>query len=288
MGNGGFWIFVVIVVANLVITAIKKSAEKKAAAKAAVGTTQGKPAPSGRRILSGNGDLEVILERVGDRSFDVMTVLRETAGLSLDAASEACVSPPAVVGTRLTRSEAGAIRQGLEGVGAGASIRRMERSSFQTAATQPARAVEKSIGSVGRSLERVMRSVEQSIERGVGPASRAPKRASTATRQGQASSRVEVLRTPPSARPSKPNSTPRVDPPRRPPSTEPSAPTVALIQPLPEVGGFASRSRQGSAAAGRVRDMLGRREALRDAFVLQELLRPPLCERPGASGGRQG
>ncbi len=112
MGNGGFWIFVVIVIANLVITAIKKSAEKKAAA--AGGNAAKRPAPK-RVALSGKGDLEVILERVGERSFDVMSVLRETAGMSLDAASDACTSPPAVVGTNLTRSEAGMIRQAARG-----------------------------------------------------------------------------------------------------------------------------------------------------------------------------
>lgn len=286
MGNGGFWIFVVIVVANLVITAIKKSAEKKAAANAASSGRGAKPAAAKRMSLSGKGDLEVILERVGDRSFDVMTVLRETACMSLDAASDACVSPPAVVGTNLTRSEAGMIRQALEGVGAGASIRRVQRSSFQAAVSEPVRAVE-------QTLERAMRSVERSIEGAV--ASTSPKAARTPRSSGpdQTASRIEALRTPPAPpaptkRPTRRDFTPRAEAPRRSSPTEVVSPPVAPLPTLPEIGAISQAARPRSAAAARLRATLGRPEALRDAFLLQELLRPPLSQRPGGTGGRQG
>lgn len=282
MGNGGFWIFVVIVIANLVITAIKKSAEKKAAA--AGGNAAKRPAPK-RVALSGKGDLEVILERVGERSFDVMSVLRETAGMSLDAASDACTSPPAVVGTNLTRSEAGMIRQALEGVGAGSSIRRVQRNSFETAVAEPVKAVE-------RTLERAIRSVERSIDRAVEPTK---PRVSGAARAGQAGGRVEALRTPPpttastsASRQSRRDAAPRIESPRRATSAEPVANSGTLLPPLPELGSRSSTARGGSAAATRLRGLLGQNQAIRDAFILQELLRPPLSDRPGGVGGRQG
>jgi ribosomal protein L7/L12 len=283
MGNGSFWIFAVIVIANLVITAIKRSAEKKAAA--AAGNTAKRPVPK-RVALSGKGDLEVILERVGERSFDVMSVLRETAGMSLDAASEACTSPPALVGTNLTRSEAGMIRQALEGVGAGSSIRRMQRSSFETAVVEPVQAVE-------RTLERAIRSVERSIDRAVEPSKRKASRVPAATRTGRAASRIEALRMPPAApaaapppRLSRQDFVPRAETTHRTPSAEAVANTSTPLRPLPEIGNRPSKAREGSAAALRLRDLLGRKAALRDAFILQELLRPPLSQRPGGTGGR--
>ena len=284
MGNGGFWIFVVIVVANLVITAIKKSAEKKAAANAASSGRGVKPAAAKRMSLSGKGDLEVILERVGDRSFDVMTVLRETACMSLDAASDACVSPPAVVGTNLTRSEAGMIRQALEGVGAGASIRRVQRSSFQAAVAEPVRAVE-------QTLERAMRSVERSIEGAVASASPAATSTTRSSRTDQAPSRIEALRTPPAPptpakRPTRREFAPRADTSRRSSPTEVATPSAVQFPTLPEIGAISPTARGRSAAATRLRATLGRPEALRDAFLLQELLRPPLSERSGGVGGR--
>lgn len=282
MGNGGFWIFVVIVVANLVITAIKKSAEKKAAANAAAGGREAKPAAARRVRLSGKGDLEVILERVGDRSFDVVTVLRETASMSLDAAADACTSPPAVIGSKLTRSEAGMIRQALEGVGAGASIRRMQRSSFEVAVAEPVQAVE-------RTLERALRSVEQSIERAVTSPTVPPK--SKASRAGRTATRVDALRTPPAPPPTREprrEAAPKIPMPRRGGSSEPVANPLPALPPLPEIGRLASTAGRNSAAASRLRGLLSRQEALRDAFVLQELLRPPLSQRPGGTGGRQG
>ncbi|MFZ9692153.1 MAG: ribosomal protein L7/L12 [Phycisphaerales bacterium] len=287
MGNGGFWLFVVIVVANLVITAIKKSAEKKAAA-AGKSATAAKPTPPRPVALSGQGSLEVILERIGDRSFDVMTVLREVAGMSLDAASDACVSPPSVVATNLTRSEAGMIRQALEGVGAGVSIRRAQRSSFEVAVSDSAKAAERSIGAIDRTLDRAVRSVGKSVGRIGAVAPSKATRSTGPTGTASSSTRIEALRTPPAASvrvPPSRQATPRIVPVRREivaPSMEPAA------LPRPEVANSPVGSRPGSPTTARLVGLIRSRQGLRDAFLLQELLKPPLAERPGSVGGRQG
>lgn len=288
MGNGGFWLFVVIVVANLVITVIKKAAEKKAAA-AGKSPSAAKPAAARRIALSGKGSLEVILERVGERSFDVMTVLREIAGMSLDAASDACVSPPSVVGTNLTRNEAGMIRQALEGVGAGVSIRRTQRSSFAVAVSNSGQAVDRSVGVIDRTLERAIRSVEQTAERAVAAVSVAPARPRDTPRKDSSSRRIDSLRTPPAvpaARPPRREAAPRGGAVRR-----ESAATAAemVASPSRDMPGLpVASSRRASPAASRLAGLVRQREALRDAFILQELLKPPLSQRPGSVGGRQG
>lgn len=288
MGNGGFWLFVVIVVANLVITAIKKAAEKKAAAAGKM-PPAAKPAAPRRVALSGKGNLEIILERIGDRSFDVMTVLREVAGMSLDAASDACVSPPSVVATNLTRSEAGMIRQALEGAGAGVSIRRVQKSSFEVAVADSVQAVERSVGAIDRTLERAVRSVEQSVGRGVTSGPAKPASVRELPRKSPSPSRVEALRTPPPQIPA--SRTPRrevVTRSRTSPREAVSPSPEIAIAPIPEIASLATGAPSRSAVASRLAGLVRRKEALRDAFILQELLKPPLSQRPGGVGGRLG
>ncbi|MGA1400757.1 MAG: hypothetical protein ACO38P_10250, partial [Phycisphaerales bacterium] len=100
--------------------------------------------------------------------------------------------------------------------------------------------------------------------------------------------RIEALRTPPTASvrvPPSRQATPRIVPVRREivaPSMEPAA------LPRPEVANSPVGSRPGSPTAARLVGLIRSRQGLRDAFLLQELLKPPLAERPGSVGGRQG
>jgi len=131
---GGFWIFLLIVVANLVITIIKKAAEKKA--KAAGESAEASPSSPGeapRRRFTGEGDHEMVLERAGDDRLRVIDILRKELRWDLPTAMTLAGTTPSVVATGLTRSEAGYLRNRFESVGAGVSLRRRRSESVSTA-----------------------------------------------------------------------------------------------------------------------------------------------------------
>lgn len=295
MGNGGFWLFVIIVVANLVITAIKKSAEKKAAARAAMSGVSSTAASRSRKPArisrTGTGDFELILERVGERQVEVMTVLREVAGLPLEVAADACLAPPSVIANDLTRGDAGLLRQALEAAGAGVSIRRSSaKKSFAAVAASTSDRFERSIAAAEQSLERAIRTAERSIGEAAKPA-RAKAKRPKAVDSGDRSRRVEALRTPTRGVAGSPpapawRSPPPIEPPR--PRPESGAAEAFAAPPSPHEAGTPAVRALRPEAGARIARLAASRDGLRDAFILQELLRQPLSERPGGVGGRMG
>lgn len=299
---GGFWIFLLIVVANLVVTIIKKTAEKRAAAAGASGdeasTASSEPPP---RRFKGEGEHEMVLERAGDHRIGVIEILRKELRWDLPTAMTLAGTTPSVVATGLTRSEAGYLRNRFESVGAGVSVRRKTADSISTARDLD----------LGRPLDRERRLGVESVPR----AAASPRdeiRTEPAPGRDRASRRVEALRrrqeAPPRiAREPSPARAQRRDPTPSPPPrpTRSAPPTVSPDLaakaempdlPAPRAARLARRERWSSdegavAAVGaslgrRIRGVTRDRRALREAFLLQELLRPPLSLRSMGCGGR--
>jgi len=284
---GGFWIFLLIVVANLVITIIKKTAEKRS--KAAGSSDEGAPerpaAPAPRRF-KGEGDHEMVLERTGDHRIGVVDILRRELRWDLPTAMTLAGTTPSVVATGLTRSEAGYLRNRFESIGAGVSVRRKAAESVSTA----------------RDLDLERRPALEAL---APPASPARMQIRADGGDDLSNRRVESLRrrrseaTPP--RPSPP-------PPREPGPRSTRRPTTPVVTPelaakaelpdlpAPRAARAASRRPEavkepgevdtGPALGRRIRKMTRDRRSLREAFLLQELLRPPLSLRSSGSGGR--
>jgi len=287
---GGFWIFLLIVVANLVITVIKKAAEKRAKAERGGGAS-GEAAPATEpppRRFTGEGDHEMVLQRTGDQRLAVIEILRKELRWDLPTAMTLAGTTPSVVATGLTRSEAGFLRNRFESVHAGVSVRR--------------RTVE------GPSTARDLDLSTTSASARSGAAVPVATARSFRVEEDRAKRRAEALRrrdpapaaTSPSAAP-----TPRAKTPPRPPATSrpsaarstPVAEPIAARAELPElprlraakgarVAAEANHPLDGAALADRIRGVTRDRDQLRQAFLLQELLRPPLSLRSSGSGGR--
>ena len=290
---GGFWIFLLIVVANLVITIIKKAAEKKA--KAAGESAEASPSSSGeapRRRFTGEGDHEMVLERAGDDRLRVIDILRKELRWDLPTAMTLAGTTPSVVATGLTRSEAGYLRNRFESVGAGVSLRRRRSESVSTA----------------RDLDLARKTSSPSpLVRSDPDGRQDTGRAAAPEASELQARRAEALR----RRTSAPDRAPRIEPPvARPPRREvPASPPPPVLSPEvaarvevpdlppPRVARAARRAAvdrpmpiPGEASAadlrGRVLAVTRDRDKLREAFLLQELLRPPLSLRASGSGGR--
>ncbi len=294
---GGFWIFLLIVVANLVITIIKKAAEKKA--KAAGESAEASPSSSGeapRRRFTGEGDHEMVLERAGDDRLRVIDILRKELRWDLPTAMTLAGTTPSVVATGLTRSEAGYLRNRFESVGAGVSLRRRRSESVSTARDLD---LERKTSSPSPSPSPSVRS-DPDGRQDTG-------RAAALEASELQARRAEALR----RRTSAPDRSPRIEAPvARPPRREvPASPPPPVLSPEvaarvevpdlppPRVARAARRAAvdrpmpiPGEASAtdlrGRVLAVTRDRDKLREAFLLQELLRPPLSLRASGSGGR--
>jgi len=279
MPGTGFWFFVLIILINVVIGIVRKVAERRAAAEAAR-EARGEIAPgSGRddrpqapadRMISRSepgrgGGFEVILERAGERRMEVIRVLRNQLGMNLADAMVAAGSTPALIARGLTRSDAGLLRTRFEEVGAAVVVRRDEsRSASAAIARMPQEQTSRQQHLQEMRVEELRRRESR------GPAIRAesPTRAPTRTRQAA----------------------PAPAPPR-----EPAIEVArrAAVPPMP-----AARSIPGIPAA-RARDAVieeqhhraaileavGDRARLQQAFLLAELLRPPVSMRPTGTGG---
>ncbi len=285
MGGGGFWIFVIIVVANLVITIIKKSAEKKQAAARAAGLASApqQSAPKARTAIarSGAGDLEIILERPGDEIFEVVKVLREDLGMPLPEVRAVLSATPAVVATKLTRGEAGALRSRFEQAGAGVSIRRaaggttveLQRATMGSPPISAEAAPDRAAASPSAAETFEQRRLE-ALRRRV---SREPQRAEPPARQPEP---PKPPRTP--ARTAK--SQPQFQ--SRPPSRTPlRSEAETASAPMPRGERPPVKPASSGTRVGRLRALAHDRVRVRDAFLLQELLRRPLSER--GPGGRE-
>jgi ribosomal protein L7/L12 len=298
---GGFWIFLLIVVANLVITIIKKTAERRA--KLAGGgdePTSDSSTGSPARRVTGEGDHEMILERAGDHRIGVVEILRKDLQWDLPTAMALAGTTPSVIATGLTRSEAGYLRNRFEAIGAGVSVRRATSESASTV----------------RDLDLDRRQSVESLPRMASAASQ--QRAGAQDVSVPASGRVEALRrrdSPTTARRDSSKAAPAASArsPRREMATRQAPPRQGTELPRPvtliEVAAdseprelrqprAARAARQASPSDGggtrppspnlgrRIRVMAGSRRTLQEAFVLQELLRPPLSLRPSGRGGR--
>lgn len=295
MTGAGFWIFLLIVVANLVITVIKKAAEKRAqsAGSAAEASAQADE-PPGRRF-SGEGDHEMILVRAGDQRLGVVEVLRKELRWDLPTAMTLAGTTPSVVATGLTRSEAGYLRNRFEAVGAGVSVRRTRSDSVSAARDLDMNAGLRATQEVGPVVQ--------------SPAVRSEPQNARAVRQQRAEALRQRRRVEPPAPRFEPAPTParqgvrRSGPTTPPPAVAPALapnpelPTGAAIPDLPALRAARaargrgaddrSTSRVGVGDLGqRVRSMTRNRQSLREAFLLQELLRPPLSLRRSGAGGR--
>ena len=281
---GGFWIFLLIVVANLVITVIKKAAEKRAKAERGGGAS-GEAAPATEpppRRFTGEGDHEMVLQRTGDQRLAVIEILRKELRWDLPTAMTLAGTTPSVVATGLTRSEAGFLRNRFESVHAGVSVRRrtvegpstardLDLSTTSASARSGAAVPVATARSFRAEEDRAKRRAEALRRRDATPAAPAPRAKAPP-------------RPPATSRPSTAESTPVAEP-------------IAARAELPElprlraakgarVAAEANHPLDGAALADRIRGVTRDRDQLRQAFLLQELLRPPLSLRSSGSGGR--
>jgi len=283
MGGTGFWVFLAIIVINLVIQVVRKTAEKRAL-KAAAGPL------SSPTSAQSSGEFEVVLERVGDARLEVIKLLRGDLGFSLQGAMTAVEEAPTVLVRGVARGPAGMLRSRLEAVGASASIRRSDEARSGARPTSPrsptgAASAEPSPPAVPTSIEIAARNVlggaafeaakkawEKRIEALRTPSVPTPSRSPAVADRGQGKSRASVKRSPspeaegPSRQAKQPARSPTVDP---------------VARALPAVQTPLAGPRETSPPD--LSRLLGR-QGLREAFIVQELLRPPLALRSGMGG----
>lgn len=286
MGGTGFWVFLAIIVINLVIQVVRKSAEKRAL-KAAAGPLS---SPS---AAQSSGEFEVVLERVGDARLEVVKLLRGDLGFSLQGAMTAVEEAPTVLVRGVARGPAGMLRSRLEAVGASASIRRSDEGRSGARPTSPRSptgdaSAEPSPPAVPTSIEIAARNVlgagafeaakkawEERIEAlrtPSVPSAPTPSRSPAVSDRGQAKSRASAKRSPSpeAAGPSR-----QAKQPARSPAVDPVARALPAVQ-TPLAG-------PGATSPPDLSRLLGR-QGLREAFIVQELLRPPLALRSGMGG----
>ena len=283
MGGTGFWVFLAIIVINLVIQVIRKSAEKRALKAAASPLSS----PSSAQTP---GEFEVVLERVGDARLEVVKLLRGDLGLTLQGAMTAVEEAPTVLVRGVARGPAGMLRSRLEAVGAAASIRRSEEARSGTRPTAPPSspvapsaepaptAVPTSIQIAarnvlgGRAFETAMKAWEERIEALRTPSTPAP------APSPAAAGRDPTKRPPSGKKPRTPEAVAASRQPKEPartPAVEPVARAIPAVQAPPAASG--------STSTPDISRLLGR-QGLREAFIVQELLRPPLALRSGMGG----
>jgi len=282
MGGTGFWVFLAIIVINLVIQVIRKSAEKRALKAAASPLSS----PSSAQTP---GEFEVVLERVGDARLEVVKLLRGDLGLTLQGAMTAVEEAPTVLVRGVARGPAGMLRSRLEAVGAAASIRRSEEARSGTRSTAPPSspvaasaepaptAVPTSIQIAARNVlgggafETAMKAWEERIEALRTPSTPAPAPSPAAGRgPTKRPPSGKKSRTPEAVAPSRQSKEPAGAP-----AVEPVARAIPAVQ--------APRAASGSTSTPDISRLLGR-QGLREAFIVQELLRPPLALRSGMGG----
>ncbi len=311
MPGSGFWFFVLIIVINLVIGIVRKVAERRAAREAALkaGTGTASPESSPRResLQGGGGNYEVILERAGERHMDVMRLLRHDLGMDPATAMMVVASTPAPIAVGISRGDAGLLRSRLEELGAGVVVRRSSASTGEGSAAVAAAASQSSRArSAEGTFEQVYRVAQRTEEKPVRPSRKARSASgepSAPARKGAsaaaASPRTPSSRTPSSRTPSPQTPARQTPSPRAP--TLPAAPQARPARaaadrqwpPIPEAEPARPTLSEVAAAAGEARldtrSILGETQdprSLQRAFVLAELLQPPVSMRPEGRGGR--
>jgi ribosomal protein L7/L12 len=295
MPGSGFWFFVLIIAINVVVGIVRKVAERRAAREAAIkaGTARGDTPPRGSpkvdaTLQSGAGSFEVILERSGDRPMDVLRVLRQGLGMDPAGAMIAIGSTPTAIAMGLSRSDAGLLRNRLEEAGASVAVRRATASAGGAGPTlqPPAAAIER----VDRQLERAMRREEQAAAAARAERARSAEQGAGSRRASGKKAAAPKAAAPKAPAPKPPpvgtSTTPALPPrPELPAAREASPSPWRVAQPTIASERTAARER-GEFDAAWIREAAGDPRSLQRAFVLSELLQPPVSMRPFRSGGR--
>lgn len=294
MPGSGFWFFVLIIAINVVVGIVRKVAERRAAREAALKAAgQGVSPPRGAAkaeatLQGGAGVYEVILERSGERQMDVLRVLRHGLGMDPASAMIAIGSTPTAIAVGLSRADAGLLRNSLEEAGASVAVRRTTaRAGGAGPSLQaPAAAIER----VDRQLERAMRIEEQAAAAAGGERARSAQQGA-GSRRASGKKAAAPKTAPPKAAASKPaaarsSTTPPLPPRPELPAAREAAPSPWRTAEAPARGEPLAPEAGGELDARSIRAAAGDPRSLQRAFILAELLQPPLSMRPLGSGGR--